>query len=121
MQELKEKLDQSKEEIGQIQSELQLFQQTTAVKRQHETTTAADSKPSFVFPERSPAVSLANEVQYNTNIQYSSLFTHVSSNELNCLFKICRYYNFCWLFSPLYFKFFNLNTTCSLTRFNSMQ
>ena len=73
MQELKEKLDQSKEEIGQIQSELQLFQKTTAVKRQHETTTAADSKPSFVFPERSPsAVSLANEVQYNTNIQYSS-------------------------------------------------
>ena len=111
MQELKEKLDQSKEEIGQIQSELQLFQKTTAVKRQHETTTAADSKPSFVFPERSPAVSLANEVHYNTN----SLFTHVSSNELNCLFKICRYYNFCWLFSPLYFKFFNLNTTCSLT------
>ena len=73
MQELKEKLDQSKEEIGQIQSELTLFQKTTAVKRQHETTTAADKKPSFVFPERSPAVSLANEVQYNTNIQYSSL------------------------------------------------
>ena len=66
MQELKEKLDQSKEEIGQIQSELQLFQKTTAVKRQHETTTAADSKPSFVIPEQSPVVSLTNEVQYNT-------------------------------------------------------
>lgn len=119
MQELKEKLDQSKEEIGQIQSELQLFQQTTAVKRQHETTTAADSKPSFVIPERSPAVSFANEVQNNTNIQYNSLFTHVSSNELKCLFKIRRYYNFCWLFSLSYFIFFNSNT--SMTQFNSMQ
>ena len=95
MQELKEKLDQSKEEIGQIQSELQLFQKTTAVKRQHETTTAADSKPSFVIPERSPAVSLANEVQYNTNIQYNSLFIYPRINELKCLFKIRRYYNFC--------------------------
>lgn len=115
MQELKEKLDQSKEEIGQIQSELKLFQKTTAVKRQYETTTAADRKPSFVIPERSPAVSLANEVQYN------SLFTHVSSNEVKCSFKIRRYYNFCWLFSPLDFIFFNSNTTCSLTQFNSMQ
>ena len=88
MQELKEKLDQSKEEIGQIQSKLKLFQKTTAVKRQHETSTGADSKPSFVIPERSPAVSLANEVQYDTNIQYNSLFTHVSSNELKCSFKI---------------------------------
>lgn len=119
MQELKEKLDQSKEEIGQIQSELKSFQKTTAVKRQHERTTAADSKPSFVIPERSPAVSLANEVQYNTNIQYNSLFTHVSSSELKCSFKIRRYYNFCWLFSLLYFIFFNSNT--SMTQFNSMQ
>lgn len=61
VQELKEKLDKSKDEIGQIQSEVKFFEETVLVKREHETA-ASHSKPSFIGSEQSTAGSTSDEV-----------------------------------------------------------
>ena len=61
MQELKEKLDRSKEEIAQIQSEIKFFQEAVLVKREHESA-LTNRQPSSMHSEQSAAASTSHKV-----------------------------------------------------------
>ena len=61
VQELKEKLDKSKEEIAQIQSEMKFFREAVIVKRQHKSV-LTNRQLSSISSEQSAAASTSDEV-----------------------------------------------------------
>lgn len=81
VQDLKVKLDKSKEEIGQIQGEVKFSQEAVHVKREQKTI-VAHNEPLFDSSEKTAAASrsTSNEVNNYVNLSYlSSLIVFTTS------------------------------------------
>ena len=65
VQQLKDKLDKSKEEIEQIQGEVKFFEDTVLVKRDQGSAAAACNELLSIGSEKSRAGSTSDEVNYD--------------------------------------------------------
>ena len=67
MQQLKEKIDKSREEIEEIQGEVKFFEETVRVKREQEPAAVARNEPLSIGSERSTTRSTSEEVKICSN------------------------------------------------------
>lgn len=63
VQQLKDKIDKSKEEIAQIQDEFKFFEETVLVNRDQESGAAVHNEPLSFGSQRSTTRSMSDEVQ----------------------------------------------------------
>ena len=63
MQQLKDKIDRSREEIEEIQGEVKFFKETVLVKREQEPAAVGRNEPLSIGSERSTTRSTSDEVK----------------------------------------------------------
>lgn len=63
VQQLKEKIDKSRDEIEEIQGELKFFEETVHMKREQEPAAVARNEPLSIGSERSTSRSTSDEVK----------------------------------------------------------
>lgn len=68
VQQLKDKIDKSKEEIEEIQGEVKFFKETVLVNRVQESAAVAHNEPLSIGSERSAGGSTSDEVNYGAFI-----------------------------------------------------